>query len=635
LRSRFTAAALVGLTTVLTASGGYLWGRRAAPPSAAPALIHATIDIRPARRLTESWRTDLTWTADGRSLIFAAEEGNRGEERLSRSARLYVRRLDETVAHPLPYTVGGNAPFVSPDGQWVGFWVEAERAGLWEMRKVALGDDRPPVTICQVPNTFPPMGASWGDDGTIVFAFTTGGLWAVPDRGGTPRRLTELERGEVSHRLPHVLPGSRAVLFTIRHTVSTWGHEQIGLLEFVTGKRMVVEEAGTDARYAPTGHLVFLRLGTLLAAPFDLQRLRVSAGAVPLFGQVSQAASIDHYSDDSLAGEFAISRNGDLALVRSSGSIGVTPNEMLWVDRDGRQTPLPGISWPGAPIGSRMSPDGARAVVLIREPTRFDLWILDLARGTLGRLTTGDEVDAPVWSPDGREIVFARPAMRQIVRRSVDRGDREVVVFEAPEHDAGVLYPSSWGPGNVLAVSRDSPTRGFDIGTIDMDSPAPAFRELLAAPVEECWPVFSPDGKWLAYVSSETERLEVYVRPYPSMEPKIHVSKQRGMGPVWGATGRELFFAGGVNGNISLTALSIDTTGGRVRLGSETRLFAASHDSGGLYVGFPSVYYSVTRDGRRFLIHKLPLAATPPQVTGIDVVLNWSVELKAKVPTRK
>jgi serine/threonine-protein kinase len=261
-------------------------------------------------------RTAVALSPDGKTLVFGAIWGGRQQ--------LYARAMDQLSAIPIPGTNGGSSPFFSPDGQWVGFTADGE------LRKVPLGGG-PAVMLCKAASLF---GASWGDDGTIVFATTrNGGLWRVSAAGGTPEALTTLQPGEFSHRLPHMLPGGDAVIFTILKGAYLWDDTQIVVRSLETGKQTVLVTGGSNGRYVSTGHLVYVRLGTLMAVPFDPVRLAVTGGAIGVIDGVMQAAD-RNLSDmaNTLAGQFTVSDTG--ALVYLTGGAVAGARWHGWIGRE-------------------------------------------------------------------------------------------------------------------------------------------------------------------------------------------------------------------------------------------------------------------------------------------------------------
>jgi eukaryotic-like serine/threonine-protein kinase len=292
------AAALAGVGAV----AGWLAAKSASGPP--PTVTRSFIDVRPAERVESvpaptrgGSRTALAITPDGTRIVFVGRTGD--------VSRLYIRPLHSPVATELAATEGAESPTFSPDGRWIAFWAGGD------LKKVPAAGG--PVTpICRIESDSPPLGISWGDDGRIVFGLLRGGLRQVSSDGGKPAALTKLRPGEVSHRLPFVMPGSKWVLFTARESVWLWGTEQVVALSLVTGERKTVMVGGTDARYVPTGHLLYLQLGTLMARAYDPETQTVRGPAVGLVEQVAQAADGSNEPHVTGAGQYAVSLTGTL-----------------------------------------------------------------------------------------------------------------------------------------------------------------------------------------------------------------------------------------------------------------------------------------------------------------------------------
>ncbi len=290
-------------------------------------------------------RTAIALSPDGKTLVFGAIWG--GDQ------QLYARRMDRLDVTPIPGTSGGSSPFFSPDGRWVGF------GAAGELRKVPLAGG-PAVMLCKAAALF---GASWGSDGTIVFATArNGGLLRVSAAGGTPEVLTTPQPGEYSHRLPHILPGGHAVIFTISKGANLWDNTQIVVRSLSTGDQTVLIEGGADGRYVPTGHIVYARLGTLMAVPFDPVRLVLTGGATGLIDGVMQAADFNLSDmENTLAAQFTVSDTGALIYV-NGGVLPAIQRSLAWVDRKGTSQTVIGAA-------ARVS----HATTVARRPARFCL----------------------------------------------------------------------------------------------------------------------------------------------------------------------------------------------------------------------------------------------------------------------
>jgi serine/threonine-protein kinase len=391
VRWRILVATFIGIVVGAFATYSMTRNWRGADPSAA-LLTRSFINVAPADQLRADAfdgatagghpsRTTLALSPDGRVLVFSATKDG--------SQQLFLRAMDRLEAVPIAGTENGRSPFFSPNGDWIGFWSNGS------LRKIPLSGGAA-TAICQ---TAAIMGASWSTEDSIMFAKAGGGLFEVPASGGSPREITKLDRskGETSHRLPYVLPGSRAVLFTVTRTLlPTWDDTTIAVQNLDTGERKTLVEGGADARYVSSGHLVYMRRGTLMAVPFSVQNLSVSSGSVTILGGVMQSANLPNNGLDSGAGQFATSASGTLAYV--PGSIYEFPDRMVvWIDRIGKEEHL--TFTPRAYLYPRLSPDGKRIAI----STQGDrtVWIHDMSRNTQTKLTMDGRNVAPVnWTRD-------------------------------------------------------------------------------------------------------------------------------------------------------------------------------------------------------------------------------------------
>jgi len=588
------------------AGGITIWRFGPSPQTAPPAVTHLLVDVRPAKHLAgpsrepadSSNRIALAFSPDGSHLAFSAV-GDDGRQ-------LYLRALDQPQAQPLDGSEGAVNPFFSPDGQWVGFWANGQ------LKKISISG-APTILLAE---TAEPVGASWGSNDAIVYGDSNSNeLWQVAAGGGMPQPLTKLNRdkGEVSHRLPHVLPGGDAVLFTVRHlNMSGWDSARVAVHSLTTGEQKVLIDGGADARYVPTGHLVFARMGTVFAAPFDLERLEVTGGSVPVVPRVAQAVNARVQHNDTGAAQFAVSESGSLAYLPG----GFFPDQQLtfvWVDRRGTAEPLP-IS-PRAYRLPRLSADDRRVLFWTHGLERI-VWIYDLSRGTFHRLTFDDQSSRPIWSPDERWIVYssATAGPENLFRRRADgSGEPERLTTNQDAQEA-----LSWSSdGHHVAFTQQTGISDLneDIWILELNTGQA--RPFVQTPAAEDQPAFSPDGRWLAYVSNESGRDEVYVQPFPGPGPELPISSEGGTEPVWAKTGHEVFYR---NGNKMLT----------VKIATEPQFSTARPEVlfEGPYAVAAGPNYDVTRDGQRFLmLREIERQPAPPPTT-LHVVLNWFGELK-------
>jgi serine/threonine-protein kinase len=557
-------------------------------------------------------RTAVALSPNGKTLVFGAIWGGRRQ--------LFARAMDQLSATPISGTTDGDSPFFSPDGQWVGFGAGGE------LRKVPLSGG-PAVTLCQASALF---GASWGDDGTIVFATQrNGGLWRVSAAGGAPEPLTTPQPGEYSHRLPYILPGSRAVIFTILKGPNLWDNTQIVVRSLETGTQTVLVTGGADGRYLSTGHLVYVRLGTLMAVPFDPGRLAVTGGATGVIDGVMQAADRNaSYMANTLAGQFTVSDAGALVYL-TGGAVAARERSLAWVDRNGTSQALPAP--PHSYTAPRLSPDGQRVAVYTRGPVQ--VWSFDIARGALSSVTVDGESDQGVFAPDGKRIAF----------RSRAEGGEGNIYWRAADGSGPVerlttggrsQTPSSWSPkGTTLAFMEEGESKGFfqfDIWALSMSDRRT--RAVIHTAANEMTPEFSPDGRWLAYVSNESRRRhEVYVQPYPGPGERHLISTNGGEQPAWSGNGKELFYVqnGGYNVGGVPTLMSVPVvTAPAFRAGTPEVLF----ESPALFIEWGRSY-DVAADGQRFLLTPEKEATTTLASAQMILVQQWFEELKRLVPT--
>ena len=509
--------------------------------------------------------------------------------------QLYRRAMDQFEATPMLGTEGARSLFFSPDGQWIGFWASSQ------LKKVAISGGTP-VTL---DDTSQPYGASWGSDDTIVIGKGPEGIWQLPGTGGTAEVLIPGDSTTSTwYHEPQILPGTETVLYTFSSSAGEWDDAQVIVESLATHERKVLINGGSNARFVPTGHLVYVRAGTLLAVAFDLSRLEVTSSPVPVVDDVRQS---------SLTGlaEFSLSNLG--ALAYTPFSTAEQADTLVWVDRLGAVEALeaPPLTY----VHPRLSPDGRRLAV----GGERDVWIYDIPRDTLTRLTFEGTNRQPVWTPDGNRVTF----------RSGRAGPLNL--FWKPANGSGaaerlttgeyVQVPESWSPdGQVLAFAEDHPINGADIWVLSLEEEGKPLP-FLQTPFYEAGPVFSPDGRWLAYVSDESGRREVYVQPYPGPGGKRQISTEGGDEPVWSPDGRELFY------RIGDKMMAVDITSEPTFSAGTPRLLFE-----GQYRRRPRARanYDVSPDGQRFLMVK------PGEQSGqaqIRVVLNWFEELKRLVPS--
>jgi serine/threonine protein kinase len=519
---------------------------------------------------------------DGRRLVFQA--GGKGEAR-----RLYVRTLDVLAPVPLPGTENASYPFWSPDGRFVGFFADGK------LRKIAVSGGAI-FDLCDAPEA---RGGTWGAQDVILFAKRYSAVYRVPGGGGAPIAVTRLDpqRLDVTHRWPEFLPDGRHFLYL----ASPMGAESPKNALFVASldgkENRELLRVSSNAAYA-SGHLLFVRQRTLMAQAFDLSRRQLTGEPVPLVDRVQ-------YDPIFSRSVFAASENG--TLVYQGEALGML-TRLTWFNRQGEATEA---TVADSHLSPRVSPDGRRvAVTIVSSSGNFDIWIYDLTRSTRSRLTFEPSREgSAVWSPDGSWIVFAssRKGPSDLFRRRADGSGGEELLFESTADKLPASIPAD---GSVLAFVSNSAAMRNDIWILPFTGDRKAFP-LLQTPVSEGNPDFSPDGRWLAYQSEESGRLEVYVTQFPSPAGRWQISTTGGAFPRWSRDGRELFYVD--TNRFELMAVSIETKSG-FQASEPVALFAMDP-----YVGGP---YDVAPDGR-FLVNVPNAAGSNP----LTVVLNWPAEL--------
>jgi len=503
----------------------------------------------------------------------------------SGSRQIFVRSFDQAEATPLRGSDGVTSCFFSPDGKSMGL---VTAAGV--LKTISLADSLSTTVAEDVDFA---RGAAWLPSDRIVFGRSSGGLWQVSHAGGAASQLTRADaaKRETTHSWPIATPDGKALLFSV-FAGDQW---HIDALVLATGERSTVVQRALVPMLVADGHLFFYRDGAVLAASFDMERLRVTGDAVRLV--------------DGLAiGE------GDAPLIDLSASgVMVYPStsavsRMVWVSRTGVEESMNDVprsyAWP------RLSPDGTRVVV-----QASGLWIQDLARSTFMRVPSKDAQSTgyPIWAPDGRRFVVR--AASGLTMHDADGSGRSEVIPGTSSFD----YPGAIAPDNdTLIMLRASQDTSFDIYALSLREPG-KLRPILRTPAYEGGARLSPDGKWLSYVSNESGQYEVYVRPFAGPDRRWPVSTDGGTQAVWNPNGRELFYR---NGN-KMMAVDVTATPD-LKLSTPHLLFEQRY---AFSAGITIANYDVSRDGQRFLMVKNEAGAGR-----LNVVLNAFAELPKDSP---
>ncbi|MBI3049633.1 MAG: serine/threonine-protein kinase [Acidobacteria bacterium] len=582
------AMPLVGAALLGSAVTGLIaWGLNVLEPASSPMLSRFVIIPPESAPLSNQGGYDVIISPDGHRIAYLADA--------ERGRMLFVREIDALEARPVPGTENAQDPFFSLDGAWIGF----ER-GTALVKVAASGG--PPLEI--VDTGVGITGGGWGVGDTIIFA-TNDGLFRVPaGGGGSAERIAPGREGE-QYLSPRVLPGGHAVIFHVRKAGDLSGEsDRIGVLSLETSDQRILL-AGQNVFYASTGHLVFVRGTTLMAVPFDVDRLEVTGDPVALLEDIRRISAAD----------FWFSENGTLVYVPGAGSAGGWA--LARVERDGREEAL--AMEPRNYTMPSVSPDGGRVAVV----AAGDIWIYELRRGTTTRLTFDPASDVtPLWTVDGERVVFSsnREKTYDIYWTRADGTGTVERLTTGSQHE----FPYGWGNGGRALVFNEcrTPTQAgpCHISTLSTEGERQT-KVLLQTKFNDVYPTVSGDGRWLAYESNASGRPEIYVRPFPNVESgQWQVSTGGGAEPLWGPGGKELFY----RGPTGLMVVPVEAAAVPI-LGKPQPLFNL-----GRYAVSGGRDYDISPKGDRFIF----AAPTRTERGQIVVLQSWFEELRRLVPTR-
>jgi serine/threonine protein kinase len=616
LRTALPWIAAVVILSVIT--GAIVWKLRKPEPRRVMRFTYELPDGQQFNR-TQFGAISLAVSPDGSQFVYGTTEG------------LYLRSVDALDARLIAGTDKDSMqPFFSSDGQWIGYVSKSDL----KLKKIAISGGAP-VVIC---DTGPMViGARWDSDNTIVYSdLLGGGVMRISANGGTPESLIKMSMADASKSgfpaAPQMLPDGKTLLFTNAFDFNI-AKMQIVIQSLKSGERKVLLRSGFGASYLSTGHLVYQLLNTnivnLLAIPLNLDKLEVIGGSVPVLEGI---------------GAWAISDSGTLVYVSQPGTAAESKSEagakvaassgrtLVWVNRQGKEEPL--AAAPNEYSLFKISPDGTRVALTVGTSPNQDIWIWDVVRESMTRLTFDERDDSvPLWTPDGKRIVYS--SLREagtpggIFWKAAD-GTGEVEKL-APAPNRGIYPFSRSKDGKTLALWEVTlaPLQ-TDIGMLSMEGDH-ARKPLLQEKYNEDYPQISPDGRWLAYASNESGKYEVYVRSFPDVNKggRWQISTNGGDSPLWSPDGRELFYR---NGD-SFMAVEVETDPA-FRPAKPKVLFKGTYFSTG--APFDFTLWDISPDGRRFLMMKPPAwTGAAPTTAGprkINIVLNWFEELKQRVP---
>ena len=595
-----------------------LWAASRRPP-APPAPVRVSAELGADVSLVTDQGAAAVLSPDGAVLAFVAQKSGG-------SPQLYIRRLEQLEATPLSGTDDARNPFFSPDGQWIAFFAGGK------LKKISVTGGAA-VTLCDAPNS---RGGTWADDDTIAFApdsVAGVSLLRVSSAGGKPERLTTLDQDEPGQQWPQVLPGGKAVLYTSQRVTRSADNEDIVVQPLPNGlRKVVVQRSGYYGRYLPSGHLVYVHEGTLFAAPFDLDRLELTGQPVPVLEGVTVSSFL---AGSARGAQFAVAGNGTLVYVSAQRVSHDAP--ISWMDRQGTTMPL--RATPANWANLVFAPDGRRLALDLFDGKQSDVWVYDWARDMLSHLTFDPTDDVkPVWTPDGRRIVFAsRRADKATVnlywQRADGTGDVQRLTESKNQQD-----PASWHPGGkFLAFWELNPQTGTDLMILPMEgdevsgwTPGKA-TVFLNTPFNEREPMFSPDGRWIPYRSDESGRDEIYVRPFPGPGGKWQISTGGGTNPTWSRTRHELFY-GTTDQRIMVAPYTVEGDSFRAekpRLWSEGRYLARPFR----ITSFRS--FDLHPDGERFALAPVTETQTAAKQDKLVLIFNFFDELRRLAPVKR
>jgi serine/threonine protein kinase/Tol biopolymer transport system component len=567
-------------------AGTIVWKLRTPAP---PKVMRFDFEVPAERRFGDLRLTHLAVSPDGGRIVYATIEG------------LFLRTIDELDTRLISGTKNSAEPFFSPDGKWIGFYDIADR----QLKKIPVSGGAP-VVLCNAETT---LGAGWYADGTIIYSDMAAGILRVSANGGAPELLVKQE--ELFLASPQLLPGGKTLLFG--HVKSDMKCD-IVVQSLESGERKILFPGATP-RYLPTGHIVYGVENNLFAVPFDAETLKTTGSPVSVIQGVFRVGpgNVPHY---------AASDGG--TLVYMPGGIGLAYQSVLvWADRDGKEKPLEEV--PNDYSDPKISPDGTQVALSMTVDGNRDIYIYDLVRGTKTRWTFDEASDfLPIWTPDGKRIIFGseRAERQSIFGKASDGTGKVEQIASVPK---GWMWPISLSnDGNTLLFGQyvDASSGSYNIGMLSMQEDHHTPKLLLQEKYDEQDPMVSPDGRWLAYRSNESGRFDVFVRPFPEVNAggKWQVSTDGGMDPLWSPDGKELFYR---SGN-AVMAVSVETSPS-FRLGTPKKLFEGSYSG-----------WDIRPDGRRFLLVKEAESTgkgfTQRGPRKINIVLNWTEELKQRVP---
>ncbi len=585
--NRALKIAAAGALGLLLVAAGFLAANmlhRGSPHDAA--AIRFAIIPPAGTSLSSLGQRTVAISPDGRRIAISASSSD--------GPRLYLREMNSAASVPLAGSEGATNPVFSPDGRWLAFFAGGK------LKKISFDGGVPEAVVDSVVDV---QGVSWGADHNIYYAPSLkSGIMRVSENGGTPQPVTKLQadKAEFGHISPQILPGGKTLLFTVLSEGDAVNDGTLLGHNMASGERKVILAKGFDPHFFPPNHLLFVRAGTLMAVEFDPATLETNGSPAPVVQDV-----VTHAGSGSA--QYDISRDGTLIYV--NGGKQATENSVVLAEHDARPQPLALKS--NIYESPRFSPDGKFLALTVRLPDP-DIWIYDLERGALRRITFAPGVDElPVWSPDGKRIAYASNGRQQAFVIPVDGSGQEEPLMKNQGH----FHLQSWSPdGKLIAYERLGSSGQYEIWMLPMSGDKKPYAYLVSQ-FRLNQPAFSTDGNWLAYTSNESGRPEVYVQRFPGPGEKIQVSTDGGSNPEWSRDGKYLVYEN--SGTLWATEVMVSP----FRVGKSRVLY-----QGDIWNDAAGPNYTLAPGGKRIVVVE---RIKDPDGGNVKVVLNWNQELQS------
>jgi serine/threonine-protein kinase len=597
-RWHLALTAAITAAVVVVVMAGVMWKLK--PKNGPLSVSRFAFELPEGQSITRGGRQAIVISPDGEHIVYQANR------------QLYLRSISELDAHPIEGTnLDAANVFFSSDGKWIGFYSVAEQ----KLKKIALTGGAA-VSVADV--SFP-FGASWSDDNQIFLADPAKGIQRVSANGGMPETIIPAKSGEVMHG-PQLLPDRDHLLFSVRpasapgiSVMSLWDKGQIVVQSLKTGERKTLIEGGSDARYMPTGHLVYALGTNVLAVPFDLKTFEKTGGPIPIIEGVARAQNA------SAAAHFSFADNGTMVYLAGTGAIGLE-TKVAFVTRDGKETPL------SLPVGRysepRISPDGKQVAVVREEEVGAQfIAIYDLSQAAALRRLTFQNADRPIWTTDGQRIVFDNFGALFWQRADGSGAAEELLKRVTTGSSASAVSPD----GKTLLLRND--INSGDIWSMTLEGAREARPLISAERSNEGNGYFSPDGRWIVYVSNESGiaggQPQIYVQPYPPTGAKYQITNTGGAAPSWSPDGKQIFYMANNTGNL----WSVDVrTQPSFAFGTPAELPIRN-----LRIRNNMIRsYDITRDGKQFLAVFAGSSTAGQAAPQIRITLNWFEDVKQR-----